>query len=432
MLLLNAGHEASVNGAGNGWWTLFRHPDAAGAAPGGARRSLPTAIEELLRFDTPLRAVRALGARGRSRSRGVTLPRGAGGRAPVRVGQPRPGGLRRTPTSSTSAATRTRTCRSGPGSTTASARRWPSSSSGSRSRRSCAGRRGSSSSRRPAGSRRSSCAGSSALPRPGLTGRTAALRRARRLVHDRDVGRGRGPLAGPARRAPSGRPRRRSSSSPTSASTATRRPTSSGRELPALDRLAPGVRDRPDRRQRRRPAASRRRATRRTSRRSSTRCSARLPADRIVTVADAGLHGHAGRRRLRRPAPAARRRSSPSTRSMARLAADRGIAYVDIFDLSLRAADRPVAGRRRRAPPERRPVRAVGRADRAGRRGASSGADPGRRRGLRLVLAALELVEPLVRDPEVVGDLVVDGVGDGRRERVPASGWRARAGLGRW
>jgi cytochrome P450 len=53
VLLLNAGHEASVNGAGNAWWTLFRHPDAL-------RRLrvepalLPTAIEELLRYDTPL------------------------------------------------------------------------------------------------------------------------------------------------------------------------------------------------------------------------------------------------------------------------------------------------------------------------------------------------------------------------------------------
>jgi cytochrome P450 len=52
-LLLNAGHEASVNGAGNAWWTLFRHPAALGALR--ADPSLvPTAIEELLRFDTPL------------------------------------------------------------------------------------------------------------------------------------------------------------------------------------------------------------------------------------------------------------------------------------------------------------------------------------------------------------------------------------------
>lgn len=53
VLLLNAGHEASVNGAGNGWWTLFRHPDALArlrADPG----LLPTAIVELLRYDTPL------------------------------------------------------------------------------------------------------------------------------------------------------------------------------------------------------------------------------------------------------------------------------------------------------------------------------------------------------------------------------------------
>jgi len=52
ILLLNAGHEASVNGAANAWWTLFRHPDALAALradPG----LVPTAVEELLRFDTP-------------------------------------------------------------------------------------------------------------------------------------------------------------------------------------------------------------------------------------------------------------------------------------------------------------------------------------------------------------------------------------------
>jgi cytochrome P450 len=53
VLLLNAGHEASVNGAGNGWWTLFRHPDAL-ARLRGEPSLMPTAIEELLRFDTPL------------------------------------------------------------------------------------------------------------------------------------------------------------------------------------------------------------------------------------------------------------------------------------------------------------------------------------------------------------------------------------------
>lgn len=52
-LLLNAGHEASVNGAGNAWWTLFRHPDAL-AALRADHALVPKAIEELLRWDTPL------------------------------------------------------------------------------------------------------------------------------------------------------------------------------------------------------------------------------------------------------------------------------------------------------------------------------------------------------------------------------------------
>ena len=52
VLLLNAGHEASVNGAANSWWALFRHPDAL-ARLRADPSLIPTAIEELLRFDTP-------------------------------------------------------------------------------------------------------------------------------------------------------------------------------------------------------------------------------------------------------------------------------------------------------------------------------------------------------------------------------------------
>ena len=53
VLLLNAGHEASVNGAGNAWWALFRNPTELRRLR--ADRSLiPSAVEELLRFDTPL------------------------------------------------------------------------------------------------------------------------------------------------------------------------------------------------------------------------------------------------------------------------------------------------------------------------------------------------------------------------------------------
>ena len=53
VLLLNAGHEASVNAMGNGWWALFRNPEQLArlrADPGLG----PRAVEELLRFDTPL------------------------------------------------------------------------------------------------------------------------------------------------------------------------------------------------------------------------------------------------------------------------------------------------------------------------------------------------------------------------------------------
>ncbi len=53
VLLLNAGHEATVNTTGNGWWALFRHPDQL-AALRADPALLPRAIEELMRYDTPL------------------------------------------------------------------------------------------------------------------------------------------------------------------------------------------------------------------------------------------------------------------------------------------------------------------------------------------------------------------------------------------
>ena len=122
MLLLNAGHEASVNGAGNGWWTLFRHPEALAAL-----RDTPdlaaTAIDELLRFDTPLPMFerwvlsRHRGRRHRPslaarRWRCCTRPRTAIPAAFVDAGLARPRPRRRRPTS-----------RSARGSTTAWARR---------------------------------------------------------------------------------------------------------------------------------------------------------------------------------------------------------------------------------------------------------------------------------------------------------------------
>jgi cytochrome P450 len=53
VLLLNAGHEATVNSTLLGWWTLFQHPDRLKELR--ADHSLiPSAVEELLRFQTPL------------------------------------------------------------------------------------------------------------------------------------------------------------------------------------------------------------------------------------------------------------------------------------------------------------------------------------------------------------------------------------------
>jgi hypothetical protein len=53
ILLLNAGHEATVNVTGNGTLALLRNPDQLERLRED-RSLLPTAIEELMRFDSPL------------------------------------------------------------------------------------------------------------------------------------------------------------------------------------------------------------------------------------------------------------------------------------------------------------------------------------------------------------------------------------------
>jgi cytochrome P450 len=52
ILLLNAGHEATVNASGNGWWALFRNPGEL-ARLRADHTLIPSAVEELLRYDTP-------------------------------------------------------------------------------------------------------------------------------------------------------------------------------------------------------------------------------------------------------------------------------------------------------------------------------------------------------------------------------------------
>ncbi|MGW5350307.1 cytochrome P450 [Streptomyces sp. NPDC004031] len=57
-LLLNAGHEATVNTTALGWLHLFRHPDQlrlmAQAAAAPSPDALADGVEEVLRYDTPL------------------------------------------------------------------------------------------------------------------------------------------------------------------------------------------------------------------------------------------------------------------------------------------------------------------------------------------------------------------------------------------
>ncbi|WP_244884160.1 cytochrome P450 [Carbonactinospora thermoautotrophica] len=75
VLLLNAGHEATVNVTGNGWWALFRNPDQL-AKLRGDLSLLPGAIEELMRYDTPLQMFERWVLED-IEVRGVRIPRGS-------------------------------------------------------------------------------------------------------------------------------------------------------------------------------------------------------------------------------------------------------------------------------------------------------------------------------------------------------------------
>ncbi|MEU8921652.1 cytochrome P450 [Kitasatospora sp. NPDC048545] len=76
VLLLNAGHEATVNTTGNGWWALFRNPGELARLRGSVDELLPTAIEELMRWDTPLQMFERW-VLDDIEVRGVTIPRGS-------------------------------------------------------------------------------------------------------------------------------------------------------------------------------------------------------------------------------------------------------------------------------------------------------------------------------------------------------------------
>ncbi|MFI8166588.1 cytochrome P450 [Streptomyces sp. NPDC085931] len=75
VLLLNAGHEATVNATVNGWYALFRNPAQLELLR--ADHSLvPSAVEELMRYDTPLQLFERW-VLDEIEIDGTTIPRGA-------------------------------------------------------------------------------------------------------------------------------------------------------------------------------------------------------------------------------------------------------------------------------------------------------------------------------------------------------------------
>ncbi|MDX5567148.1 cytochrome P450 [Streptomyces sp. ID05-04B] len=75
VLLLNAGHEATVNATVNGWWALFRNPEQL-AVLRADHSLVPSAVEELMRYDTPLQLFERW-VLDDIEIDGVTVPRGA-------------------------------------------------------------------------------------------------------------------------------------------------------------------------------------------------------------------------------------------------------------------------------------------------------------------------------------------------------------------
>lgn len=75
VLLLNAGHEATVNATVNGWWALFRNPGQLSALRAD-HYLIPSAIEELMRYDTPLQLFERW-VLDEIEIDGTTIPRGA-------------------------------------------------------------------------------------------------------------------------------------------------------------------------------------------------------------------------------------------------------------------------------------------------------------------------------------------------------------------
>ncbi len=125
ILLLLAGHETTSNLIGNGLLALAARPELAASLRADASL-LPSAVEELLRYDSSVQGVVRF-ARREAELRGRTIEQGA---RPCCRWSARPTATRSSsaiPTNSTSSVHRTATSRSGAASTSASARRSPAS-----------------------------------------------------------------------------------------------------------------------------------------------------------------------------------------------------------------------------------------------------------------------------------------------------------------
>ncbi len=122
ILLLNAGHEATVHAIGNAVRTILERALDPRTLFADAKTTAAT-IEELLRLDAPLHLFTRYALEDVEIVRRVP-PEGRKDRAPARRGQPRPGALSRPGRLRARGAIRTRMSRSARASTSASARRW--------------------------------------------------------------------------------------------------------------------------------------------------------------------------------------------------------------------------------------------------------------------------------------------------------------------
>ena len=125
ILLVVAGNETTRNAISWGLHLLTEHPDQRAAWLADLDGVTPTAVEEIVRWASPVIYMRRTLA-SRRRARRAADGRGRQGRAVLLGGQPRPGALPRPRRASTSAARPTRTSASAaPARTSAWARTWP-------------------------------------------------------------------------------------------------------------------------------------------------------------------------------------------------------------------------------------------------------------------------------------------------------------------